>query len=147
MNGIIEFAFGSDDCDILTASNETHIQYLGTLKNRNPSVRTFVSKNQALKTNQGPISRLAEVFEIDISCEFSRDIIVHDHFVPIQTREFFKVESVSDDFEVVMQLFFDSELTQPIMDVDEGTNFLGSGLNNLSQCSGTDICGHKASRC
>ena len=128
MNEIIEFAFGSDDCDILTASNETHIQYLGTLKNRNPSVRTFVSKNQALKTNQGPISRLAEVLEIDISCEFSRDILVHDHFVPIQTREFVKVESVSDDFEVNMQLFFDSEMTQPITDEDQGREFFESGL-------------------
>ena len=79
-----------------------------------------------LKVLKGSISRLAEVFEIDISCEFSRDIIVHDHFVPIQARQFVKIESVSDEFEVDMQLFFDSELTQPIMDADQGKEYFGS---------------------
>ena len=123
---MIEFAFDSDDCDILTASNDTHIQYFGTLKNRIPTVSYLLRK--VFKVCQGSISRLAEVFEIDIACELSRDIIVHDHFVPIQTREYVKVESVSDEFEVNMELFSDSKMTQPIMDEDQGRNFFESGF-------------------
>ena len=73
-NGMIEFAFDSDDCDILTASNDTHIQYFGTLKNRIPTVSYLLRK--VFKVCQGSISRLAEVFEIDISCEFSRNMIL-----------------------------------------------------------------------
>ena len=77
-----------------------------------------------MKISQGHISRLAEVFEINISCEFSRDIIVHQHLVPIQKREFVKLESVSDEFAVGMKLFFDSEMTQSIMGEDQGREFI-----------------------
>jgi len=100
--GGYHFVADHSQCDISTASNETHIFYQGALRGTGGF-------------NNGIISR-ERVFELNLQCDFSREstVSIDSFFTPIASSVTVELDTIDSQFSLAMSLYTDENYVVPM---------------------------------